>query len=82
MEQRADILLADDDEELCELLSQYLAAEGLQVDAVHRGDEVAAAVTAGDYRLLILDIMLPGLGGLDVLRELRSNSDLPVLNHV
>ena len=73
------ILLADDDAELCEMLSEYLGAEGFAVDAVHDGEAALAQVKAQDYELLVLDVMMPKKNGFDVLRELRARSQLPVL---
>lgn len=73
------ILLADDDIELCEMLVEYLAEEGFEVEAVHDGEAALARARSGDHDLLVLDVMMPGLGGLDVLRELRRDSMLPVL---
>ncbi len=75
----ANILLADDDSELCEMLRQYLGEEGFSVDAVHDGQQALAAIRHGDYDLLILDVMMPVLDGLEVLRQLRHDSNLPVL---
>ena len=65
------LLIADDDVELCEILRNYFDLDGMALDAVHRGDAVLEALASGSYDLLILDIMLPGMMGLDVLREVR-----------
>src|SRR5512140_2138971 len=73
------ILIVDDDVELCALVREYLSAEEFQVDAVHNGNEGLERALSGDYALLVLDVMLPGKNGLDVLRELRQHSQLPVL---
>ncbi|MFP5507241.1 MAG: response regulator [Gammaproteobacteria bacterium] len=73
------ILLADDDAELCEMLSEYLGAEGFAVDAVHDGEAALVQARAQDYDLLVLDVMMPRKNGFDVLRELRARSQLPVL---
>lgn len=73
------LLIADDDVELCDILRNYFHLDGMQLDAVHRGDAVFEALASGIYDLLILDIMLPGMMGLDVLREVRRNSATPVL---
>ena len=74
------IIIADDDLALCELLADYLRQEGYAVTAVHRGDEVMAAVSASTDNLLILDVMLPGMNGFDVLKQLREKyPELPVL---
>jgi two-component system response regulator CpxR len=73
------ILLVDDDIELTDMLSQYLANEGFTVDSAHDGETALAKAHNGRYDLLVLDVMLPGKNGFDVLRELRQQSLLPVL---
>jgi two-component system response regulator CpxR len=73
------VLVIDDDLELCELLEEYLGGEGFAVDAVHDGVAGAERATAGEHDLVVLDVMLPGLNGLDVLRRIRESSGVPVL---
>lgn len=73
------ILLIDDDTELCELLSQYLEQEGFTVSARHDGREGLVAAQSGDYAFLVLDVMLPGGNGFDLLRQLRQCSAMPVI---
>ena len=73
------ILLADDDLELSEMLQEYLVGEGFGVDVVHDGDHALRQLATEAYDLLILDIMMPLRNGLDVLRELRKTSQVPVL---
>lgn len=73
------ILLIDDDTELCELLSQYLEQEGFTVAARHDGRNGLNAARSGDYAFLILDVMLPGCNGFDLLRQLRQHSAMPVI---
>jgi two-component system, OmpR family, response regulator CpxR len=73
------ILIIDDDEELTELVSEYLSAEGFEVEAVHSGDEGLGRAQNGGYDLAVLDVMLPGMNGFEVLRNLREVSSLPVL---
>ena len=73
------ILIADDDIELAQLLASYIQAEGFDVQTVHAGDAVKAAVVKAQPDLLVLDVMLPGLNGFDVLKAIRLNSELPVL---
>jgi two-component system response regulator CpxR len=75
----AKILLADDDEELCQLLSDFLAREGFAVDVAHDGDSALQRARDGKYDAMVLDVMLPQRSGLDLLRELRRDSTLPVL---
>lgn len=73
------ILVIDDDTELCELLSDYLGGEGFSLTSVNRGDDGAEQALAADYDLIILDVMLPGLNGFDVLRKIRTQSSTPVI---
>lgn len=75
----AKILLADDDEELCDLLRDFLVREGFAVDVSHDGTAALTRARDGGYDALILDVMLPQRSGLDLLRELRRDSQLPVL---
>lgn len=71
--------MIDDDEELCELVSEYLKVEGFTVDAVHDGESGLQNAVSDKYDLAILDVMLPKMNGFDVLRELRQKSRIPVL---
>src|SRR2546423_11065398 len=73
------ILVIDDDVELCSLVSEYLRPEGFQVEAVHDGKTGLARAISGDHLLVVLDVMLPGLNGFDVLRRIRAGSRIPVL---
>jgi two-component system, OmpR family, response regulator CpxR len=73
------ILIIDDDTGLCELLSDYLASEGFSVDYVHDGEEGALRGTEPVYDFVILDVMLPGLNGFEVLSRIRRVCDVPVL---
>jgi two-component system, OmpR family, response regulator CpxR len=73
------VLIVDDDTELCDLLKQYLASEGLAVETAHDGRRGADLALSGDYALVVLDVMLPALGGFDVLRAIRSESAIPVV---
>jgi DNA-binding response OmpR family regulator len=73
------ILVVDDDVELCSLVAEYLRPEGFQVEAVHDGKTGLARALSGEYLLAVLDVMLPGMGGFDVLRKIRDSSRMPVL---
>jgi two-component system response regulator CpxR len=73
------ILIIDDDEELCELVSEYLTVEGFEVNTVNDGESGLKAAESGKYDLAILDVMLPKMNGFEVLRHLRQKSKLPVL---
>ncbi len=73
------LLIIDDDVELCELVSEYLSPEGFVVEGVHDGRSGLQRALSGDHVLIIIDIMLPGMNGLDVLRAIRAQSAIPVL---
>jgi DNA-binding response OmpR family regulator len=73
------ILIIDDDEELCELVSEYLTVEGFETAAVHDGETGLQKALSGEFDLVTLDVMLPKKNGFDVLRELRQTSKIPVL---
>ena len=73
------VLIIDDDEELCELVSEYLTVEGFETSVVHDGASGLSAARSGQYDLAILDVMLPKMNGFEVLKNLRTDSSLPVL---
>jgi DNA-binding response OmpR family regulator len=77
------VLIIDDDEELCELVTEYLRREGMNADVVHDGEGGTQRALSGEYSVVVLDVMLPGIGGFEVLRRIRAThgvaSRLPVL---
>lgn len=73
------VLIIDDDEELCDLVSEYLSVEGFTVESMNDGESGLERARAGGLDLAILDVMMPKKNGFDVLRELRQTSRLPVL---
>ena len=73
------VLIIDDDEELCELVSEYLSVEGFETAVVNDGESGLKAARSGKYDMAILDVMLPKMNGFEVLKNLRSDSSLPVL---
>ena len=73
------VLIIDDDQELCALLTDFLKLEGFQVQAQHDGARAVRHCRDNDYDAIILDIMLPGMQGLDVLRKVREFSRTPIL---
>lgn len=73
------ILVIDDDVELCSLVGEYLEPEGFQIEAVHDGNRGLERALNGDHLLVVLDVMLPGMNGFDVLRRIRNTSRIPVL---
>src|SRR3989442_2200995 len=73
------ILIIDDDVTLCELVTEYLEPLGFAVEAVHHGHAGAERAVVGEHSLVVLDVMLPGLDGFEVLRRIRAQSGIPVL---
>ena len=73
------ILIIDDDTELCELVSEYLEDEGFDVVSAHDGVAGIERFHADEPDLVILDVMLPGLGGFAVLAKIREISRMPVI---
>jgi DNA-binding response OmpR family regulator len=73
------LLLVDDDLELCEILTEYFSAEGFDVESAHEGVRGLERARSGEHAIVILDLLLPGMRGLDVLRQLRAHSNVPVL---
>jgi DNA-binding response OmpR family regulator len=73
------LLVVDDDRELCGLLATFLAREGFECDCVHDGEEGLRAALSGQHQAIVLDVMLPGLSGFDVLRNIRERKQTPVL---
>jgi two-component system, OmpR family, response regulator CpxR len=73
------VLVVDDDVELCELLAQYLKAEGFDLEAVANGEQGVGRALSGDHALVVLDVMLPAMQGFEVLRQIRAQSPIPVL---
>lgn len=73
------VLMIDDDTKLCRLVRQYLAPFGFDVTAKHSGPEGVDEAGTNDYDAVILDVMLPGFDGFEVLRQIRPISDAPVL---
>jgi DNA-binding response OmpR family regulator len=74
------VLVVEDNARLNELVVKQLKSEGYSVDACFRGDEVSSYLACANYDAVILDIMLPGMSGLDVLRNMRTKDDkTPVL---
>jgi two-component system, OmpR family, response regulator len=75
----AKVLLVDDDVELIEMLRDYLQRDGFAVDAVHDGKAAVVAALSGNYAIAVLDVMMPEMGGIEVLRRIRAKSVMPVL---
>ena len=73
------VLVIDDDVELCKLVTRYLTQEGFQIESVNGGASGAELALSGNYALVVLDVMMPGVNGFDVLRRIRAESRIPVL---
>ena len=78
-ERRTRVLVIDDDRELCWLIRDYLEPLGYEVQAVHHGVQGAERAIAEAWSAVILDVMLPGVDGFEVLKRIRKQSDVPVL---
>ncbi|MBI1762313.1 MAG: response regulator transcription factor [Acidobacteria bacterium] len=76
---KTKLLIVDDDQKLCRLVRDYLAPLGYEVESAHTGPEGLEKARTGDYQAVILDCMLPGMDGFEVLRQLRRDSTVPVL---
>lgn len=75
----APILIVEDEHKLAELMRDYLIRDGYEVEMLHRGDEVLPWLKSHQARLILLDLMLPGMDGLSLCREIRKNSNLPII---
>ena len=73
------ILLVDDDAELCSLLGEFLQREGFTVDCEHEGNRGLERAREAGVDLVVLDVMLPGIDGFEILRRLRLESKVPVM---
>lgn len=73
------LLLIDDDLKLCRLIRDYLTPLGYEITAIHNGPEGLTRAVQGGYEAIILDVMLPGMNGYELLRQLRQVSMVPVL---
>lgn len=76
---RNQVLVIDDDIELCGLLTDYLSREGFILTSVHDGERGRDEALAVNYDLIVLDVMLPGIDGFEVLRKIRKETTVPVL---
>jgi two-component system response regulator CpxR len=74
-----EVLVIDDDVELCSMLTEYLGKNGFRVKTAHRGDTGLRAAQQRAWSLILLDVMLPGLDGFEVLKRIRAESAVKVL---
>src|SRR5262249_41272757 len=73
------VLLVDDDVELCELMQEFFVRHEVRLEAVHDGRRGLARALGGSHDLLLLDVMMPGLDGFELLRLVRRQSQVPVI---
>ncbi|CAD2225754.1 DNA-binding response regulator in two-component regulatory system with CpxA [Pseudoalteromonas sp. 3J6] len=73
------LLMIDDDTGLCELLSEYLSAQGFSIQTAHDGQQGLELALQNDYALILLDVMLPSIDGFEVLKQLRQSKLTPVI---
>lgn len=79
MVNKQKILIVDDDENIAELISLYLTKECFDTMMVHDGEEALVAFDRYDPNLILLDLMLPGIDGYQVCREIRTRSSVPII---
>ncbi|WP_374243593.1 response regulator [Zoogloea sp.] len=73
------VLLVDDDVELSSMLREYIEQEGFEADVAHDGEAGVAGALTGSYAIVVLDVMMPRLGGIEALRRIRAHSQVPVI---
>ncbi len=79
MAEKTKILIVDDDEHIAELISLYLLREGYETKEVYSGSEAIRTFKEFSPNLIMLDIMLPGIDGYEVCREIRKTSNVPII---
>jgi two-component system, OmpR family, response regulator len=79
LETAAHILVVDDDQEICSLLERYLRLQGFRVSVANDGSEMEACLATAHISLVVLDVMLPDVSGLDLCRSLRNRSSIPII---
>jgi two-component system response regulator CpxR len=75
----ASVVLIDDDRELGAMLTDFLRPDRLELTRCGSGEDGLECLASGSFDLVILDIMLPGISGLDVLKQIRQTSDIPII---
>lgn len=79
MDTQPTVLIVDDEPDIVTLVSDFLVADGFRTRSATNGNEALAALADGDIACVLLDVMMPGMNGFDVLRSIRTSSDVPVL---
>ena len=79
METTAHVLVVDDDQEICALLERYLRLQGFRVSVANDGNEMGTCLATANVSLVVLDVMLPDVSGLDLCRSLRERSCVPII---
>jgi two-component system, OmpR family, response regulator len=79
LETSAHILVVDDDQEICSLLERYLCLQGFRVSVANDGNAMTACLAAGNISLVVLDVVLPDVSGLDLCRSMRNESSIPII---
>lgn len=77
--QNSSLLMVDDDEHICQLIALYLEHDGFSVEVCHNGEDALSKLNVKAYDAVLLDVMMPGMDGLEVLTELRKFSAVPVI---
>lgn len=78
-EQQKRLLVVDDDEEIRELLTEYLSKNGFQVESAAEGNSMRSLLAAQHFDLIVLDIMMPGDDGFTLCKEVRNQSNIPII---
>jgi two-component system response regulator CpxR len=73
------VLVIDDDPEVCKLVARFLGAEGFGMETVRTSVQGVERALSGEHELIVLDVMLPGMDGFEILRRIRAESRTPVL---
>lgn len=77
--EKVNILVVDDDREICGLIKDLLSKEGYCVHCAHSGEDAVRLLDCNKYQLAVLDIMLPGMDGYEILRKIRQDGFMPVM---
>ena len=77
--QKAKILLLEDDLNLSETIKEYLEDEGFEVDTTYNSDEAYEKIYENSYDILLLDVMVPGINGFEILKKVRKENNIPAI---